>query len=107
MARSSSVQKAINVLKAIESHHEEGMRLVDVCRVLGFTKPTALRLLQQLEQAGLLARHEHSKKYCLGSYCGKLGESLSARSSLTQRYNPLLRGISARTGDASVNGHYF
>jgi len=101
MNKHTSVQKAFDILKMVEQHHEEGLRLVDVCGRLGLTKPTALRLLTQLEQAGLLSRNVRSKKYYLGEYCGRLGASLSVQSSLSARYRPLLRRISARTEDAS------
>jgi len=97
----TSLQKALHVLKAVEQHHEVGLRLVDVCTLLDLGKPTALRLLGQLEQAGLLNRSVRGKKYYLGDYCRKLGESLSVQSSLTTRYSPLLKSISARTEDAS------
>ncbi|MGO1767500.1 hypothetical protein CAP48_12700 [Advenella sp. S44] len=101
MTQYTSVQKAIHVLKTVEEHQEKGLRLVDVCKQLALGKPTALRLLTQLAQAGLLERSSRSKKYYLGSYCKKLGESLSRQSSLSMRYGTLLRAISARTEDAS------
>jgi len=101
MTQSSSIQKALQVLKTVQRHHEEGMRLVDVCRAQGLEKPTALRLLRELETQGLLARNVRSKKYYLGDYCRKLGESLAVQSSLSTRYGPLLRRISDRTEDAS------
>jgi len=101
MMQSSSIQKALRVLKAVQRHHEEGMRLTDVCRDQGLEKPTALRLLRELQAQGLLARNARSKKYYLGDYCRQLGESLSVQSSLSVRYGPLLRRISDRTEDAS------
>lgn len=97
----TSIQKALKVLKLVEQHHEEGLRLVDVCRLLDLGKPTALRFLGQLEEAGLLSRNSRSKKYYLGDYCKRLGDSLSVQTSASTRYRPLLRRISARTGDAS------
>ncbi|NYT77618.1 IclR family transcriptional regulator [Alcaligenaceae bacterium] len=101
MNQYTSIQKALNVLKTVEQHHKEGLRLVDVCGRLDLRKPTALRLLSQLEDAGLLSRNPRSKKFYLGDYCRQLGESLSVQSSVSTRYRPLLRRISARTGDAS------
>jgi len=101
MPQYTSLQKALRILKAVESHQEEGLRLTDVCDLLGLEKPTALRLLGQLELEGLLARNKRSKRYYLGDYCARLGESLSIRSSMARRYGPLLRRISARTNDAS------
>lgn len=101
MNRNSSVRKALTILKTVANQQEEGLRLTDVCRLLEMEKPTALRLLSELREEGLLERNARSKKYYLGEYCGKLGESRSIRSSLAARYSPLLRQISARTEDAS------
>ncbi|MGE8611141.1 MAG: IclR family transcriptional regulator [Achromobacter veterisilvae] len=101
MTESSSIQKALRVLKTVQRHHEEGLRLTDVCREQGLEKPTALRLLRELLAQGLVARDARSKKYYLGDYCRRLGESLAAQSSLSVRYGPLLRRISDRTEDAS------
>ncbi|MDS1140084.1 IclR family transcriptional regulator C-terminal domain-containing protein [Pusillimonas sp. SM2304] len=101
MATLTSVQKAIRVLKAIEQHHESGMRLVDLCTALALEKPTALRLVTQLVHEQLVARHPRNKRYYLGAYCRQLGETLQAHSSLSARYSPLLKRISARSEDAS------
>lgn len=101
MTPQTSVQKALRILRTVEQHHEEGLRLTDVCGLLGLEKPTALRLLGQLAAEGLLARNPRSRKYYLGPYCATLGESLSVQNSLSARYAPLLRRISARTEDAS------
>lgn len=101
MATLTSVQKALRVLKAIEQHHESGMRLVDVCAELALEKPTALRLLTQLVQEQLVTRHAKNKRYHLGPYCLRLGETLQAHSSLSARYSPLLKRISERSEDAS------
>lgn len=97
----TSIQKAICVLKAVEGHHEEGLRLTDVCRLLGFEKSTALRLLRELEMQGFLNRNLRSRKYHLGEYCRTLGERLATQTSLALHFRPLLKQISARTEDAS------
>ncbi|MBF6617650.1 MAG: helix-turn-helix domain-containing protein [Candidimonas sp.] len=97
----TSVQKALSILKAIELHHESGLRLTDLCRLLQLEKPTALRLAGQLIQEQLVIRHPASKKYYLGPYCQQLGETLAAHSALSRQYVPLLKRISARTEDAS------
>lgn len=97
----TSVQKSIHILKAIAQHHEEGLRLVDLCTRLDLTKPTALRLVTQLADEKLVRRHPRNKKYYLGPYCQQLGEILQSHSALAVQYSPLLKQISARTEDAS------
>lgn len=101
MTAITSVQKSIQILKAIAQHHESGLRLVDICNRLDLTKPTALRLVTQLADEQLVKRHPRNKKYYLGPYCQKLGETLQAHSALSVHYSPLLKRISARTEDAS------
>lgn len=101
MSVTTSVQKAIRILKCIEEHHEQGLRLVDICRLLDLEKPTVLRLLAQLTEDKLVMRHARTKKYYLGEYCKQLGQALTVQLSLSTRYSPLLKRISARTEDAS------
>lgn len=101
MTSITSAQKVIHILKAVEQHHEHGVRLVDLCRHLGLTKPTALRLLTHLVQEDIVVRHPRNKRYYLGAYCQRLGETLQEHSALSKTYTPLLKRISARSGDAS------
>lgn len=101
MAALTSVQKAIQILKCIQENQEKGLRLVDVCALLQLEKPTALRLLKQLLQEQLVTRHARTRKYYLGDYCHQLSQIVTTHSSLSNRYSPLLKRISARTEDAS------
>src|SRR5690625_1640609 len=101
MASLTSVQKTIQILKAIERHNEKGLRLTDLCKQLALTTPTALRLVTQLADEQLVKRHPRNKRFYLGPYCLQLGETLQAHSALAIHYTPLLKRISAHTEDAS------
>jgi len=73
------LDRAVAVLRAIGSSGEEGMRLVDLQRATGLSKPTVHRLLQSLTANGLVMVDGGTLRYRLGHELAVLGWSVAHR----------------------------
>ena len=70
-----TLDRAVRILTCLGHSGEQGMRLVDLQRALGLTRPTVHRILASLLQHGLVASDENSRTYRLGWEAAVLGWS--------------------------------
>jgi len=70
-----TLDRAVGVLTCLGHSGEQGMRLVDLQRALGLTRPTVHRILASLIEHGLVASDENSRTYRLGWEAAVLGWS--------------------------------
>lgn len=74
-----TLDRAVTVLRALGSSGEDGLRLVDLQRIVKLTKPTAHRLLSALVAHGLVAHDGSNRRYRLGQELAILGWSVAHR----------------------------
>jgi IclR family acetate operon transcriptional repressor len=66
----------------------------------GLPKPTVHRMLQQLEQAGLLQRESHGRSYAVGVRLRRLAETLLLNDSLHGARHAVLRSLVEEVGES-------
>ena len=67
-----TLDRAVGVLTCLGHSGEQGMRLIDLQRALGLTRPTVHRILASLIDHGLVAYDEGSRTYRLGGRGARL-----------------------------------
>jgi DNA-binding IclR family transcriptional regulator len=75
MSGVQTLDRALGILDCLGQGGEQGMRLVDLQRALGLTRPTVHRILWSLIEHGLVACDEGSRTYRLGWEAAVLGWS--------------------------------
>lgn len=93
-----SVARSLDVLRLISNQNRDGVRLSEVARHCGLSRPTAHRLLRELTSSGLIflgAGH----RYHLGQFAYELGLVASARFHVRDVCAPHLEQIARDTGD--------
>ena len=73
------LDRAVSLLRALGGGGEDGLRLVDLQRATGLSKPTAHRLLAGLVENGLVAHDAATRRYRLGHELAVLGWSVAQR----------------------------
>ena len=70
-----TLDRAINVLRALSTGGEAGLRMADVMTLTGLPKPTVHRLLLAMIKYGLISRDQNAPRYRLGQELIVLGWS--------------------------------
>src|SRR5690606_19397387 len=73
-----AIQRCAALLRLITTYNRKGMRLVDLYRSTGLTRPTAHRLLQALVAEEFVRQDERSKRYFLGALSYEMGVAAAA-----------------------------
>lgn len=94
-----SIERVVNMLRAVASRGRSGMRLGDVTAATGLPSSTCFRMLQRLEGEGILERHPVTRKYMLGPLLYELGLLASPRFHLAHRCEDTLAALAERTQD--------
>lgn len=96
-----AIQRCAALLRLITTYNRNGMRLVDLYRSTGLTRPTAHRLLQALVAEEFVRQEERSKRYFLGPLTYEMGVAAAAPYTYDLRDTcyPHLRDVADRTGD--------
>ncbi len=99
----NSAEKVLKILLAL-ARHQEGMATGELSEELGFTKPTASRLLQTLFRHDFVRRDSTGKKYMLGKSAFEIGRS--AHVHIGSQLLPLARqyvdGLRDSIGESAV-----
>lgn len=95
-----AIQRCAALLRLITTYNRNGMRLVDLYRSTGLTRPTAHRLLQALVAEGFV-RQDERKRYFLGSLTYEMGVAAAAPHTYDLRdiCQSHLREVADATGD--------
>lgn len=98
---SRTLRRGMNVLEAVLGSGSEGMRVIDLCRRCGLERATVYRILETLideayvEQSGRF-------RYVAGKKMERWrSERMLTQAAIAARLEPVLRSISATSGDAS------
>lgn len=106
---SQSVYRALQLLKLVGLHHEEGVTLAALVEMTELDRTTAYRLLACLVDTGLLERND-KKRYRLGLEAMQLGLKSMSRVPILERCKPLMIRLARRTEDTVYivvrNGDY-
>jgi DNA-binding IclR family transcriptional regulator len=94
-----TIQRCATLLKLITAYNRTGMRLVDLYKAAGLTRPTTHRILQALVAERIIRQNERSKKYHLGSLVYEMGWAAASPFDLRDVCQPFLQHVAAATGD--------
>jgi DNA-binding IclR family transcriptional regulator len=99
----AAVQRALAILDSFTGDHiGDGSRsLAEISRATGLSKPTVMRSLVSLDEAGYVVRLSDGR-YALGAKTLQLGESYRANFNLDQHVLPVLRQLSRDTQESSA-----
>lgn len=97
--RLETVDKAIDVLLFVAKQPD--VRLSEIARQLGDTKPRILRMLHSLEHRGLVRRNE-TGCYRLGNTAIVLGTAASTQVDLVRVANPVLERLGQKVNETTL-----
>lgn len=92
-SRAPAVQRACAALRLL-SRHPEGLILSHVARQLGVLPSSCLHIMRELAAANLVAYHEDTKLYMLGSGILFMARQITQRNPLVQIAQPHLNRLS-------------
>jgi DNA-binding IclR family transcriptional regulator len=92
-----SIQRAVLMLRVIASKGRRGMRIADVATTAGLAQSTCFRMLQCLQNEGLIDRDDHTRKYTLGPLVYELGLLARPRYRLSELCDPALQSLAEST----------
>src|SRR5215207_3182650 len=95
----TAVMRALSILTAFEGG-ELYLSLAELARRTGMHKPTVLRLARTLAAARFLVRREDAA-WRLGPAAGWMGSRYQAQFDLDSAIEPILRQLSAATGESA------
>jgi DNA-binding IclR family transcriptional regulator len=94
-----AVERAVDVLRAIAAHGDEGARLVDLVERLGLSKPTVHRLVAALVEQNIAAQDPATRRYYLGLELFSLGALAGRRLDLRRIAADALTSLADETQD--------
>ncbi len=94
-----AVSRAFQVLRVLALGGEHGMRLTDVVRYCGLSRPTVHRLLQSLITEGVAEQEAGTRRYRVGLEISLLGLSRPARFAVRAAAEPYLQALADDLGD--------
>lgn len=101
-AGAQSLHKSLGLLRLVSSHSRDGIRLVDLCRASGITRPTAHRMLQALQVEGLIEQDPKTDRYHLGREAYLLGVAAESRYGMSSVVDATLGQLTAVSGDIAL-----
>ena len=84
-AGAQSMRRALNLLRLLAEHHEDGITLTEVLSASGLERSTAHRLLSSLVEERFAERDPDSKAYRLGIDAMQLGFAAMRRAPTEKR----------------------
>lgn len=94
-----SIERAVTLLRVIASRGRRGMRIAEVVSTAGLAHATCYRMLQCLQQEGLVDKDDHTRKYYLGPLVHELGLLARPRYRLSELCDGSLRALAEQTQD--------
>lgn len=96
-----SLDRAIGLLRSVAGKAGQGIRLNEITRFSGLTKPTAHRLLRALERHGLIEQDAESELFHLGPESFILGVLAAERYSVYRLAGPSITRLAQASGDVA------
>lgn len=94
-----SLRRALQLLRLIAEHQEQGLRLTQVMAATGLERSTAHRLLSCLVEEHFAERNPDGKAYRLGVDSMQLGFAAMRRIPLVEQCRPLMQRLARMSGD--------
>ena len=94
----SAALRAFLILEVIVAA-KEPCALADVARTTGLSKPTAFRILTQLESSGMLLREPGDRRYSVGHRLAKLALGVLQNDTLRSERHAILQRLVERIGE--------
>ena len=94
-----AIGRAVSLLRVIASRGRRGMRIAEVVATSGLAHATCHRMLQCLQDEGLLDKDAHTRKYFLGPLVHELGLLARPRYRLDELCDGALRHLADWTQD--------
>jgi len=98
-AGTQSIRRALAILEVLASGRDLGVRLAEVTRRTGLTRPTAHRILRVLVEEGIVEQNEKTRRYAIGEQIPMLALARATRSRLLRAAEPHLRRAAEKLGD--------
>ncbi|MFE4542696.1 IclR family transcriptional regulator [Arthrobacter sp. NPDC056727] len=95
-----SVLKAASLLRALATQPRTGANSSVLARATGLSRPTAIRLLSTLEQAGLVDRFGND--YVLGWDLARMARLVDPYSGLAERTQPILQELAGAVNEMAT-----
>lgn len=96
-----SLDRAMMILAELAAHAPLGVRLIDLSRSAGLTRPTTHRILQALRRVGLVVQESSGRRYKLGSLALAL-ESAAPPKLLIDAARDHMTRIADETGEMTM-----
>ncbi|MHA7685273.1 IclR family transcriptional regulator [Cupriavidus sp. PET2-C1] len=96
-----SIRRALAVLRIVATGQERGVRLVDVVRSTGLSRPTVHRILRVLVEEGAVEQDAGTRRYLIGNEVTLLGLARAARFPLRAVAEPYMQYLSETLGDTT------
>jgi DNA-binding IclR family transcriptional regulator len=97
-----TLDRAIQMLRLLGGSGGEGMRLIDLEKRTGLTKPTVHRILKTLGKHGFVFQHRETRRYLLGQELAVLGWSVAnAPRDLRELCQNEVVALADQTGDTA------
>ncbi|MDX9953769.1 MAG: IclR family transcriptional regulator [Anaerolineae bacterium] len=93
---SRTIARAVAILEAFDGS-QSTLGITEISQRTGLDKSTVHRLLQALQQGGLIARDTDSARYCLGLGLLRLASRASQRLDLPRMARPVLEALALRS----------
>ena len=94
-----SLRRALQLLRLVAEHQEQGIRLTQVMAATGLERSTAHRLLSCLVEEQFAERDPEDKAYRLGVDAMQLGFASMRRAPLVDACRPLMQRLARMSGD--------
>lgn len=94
-----SIERVVNMLRAVASRGRNGMRIGEVAATSGLPQSTCFRMLARLELEGLVDRDARTRKYYLGPLLHELGLLARPRYRLSEMCDAALHRLAETTQD--------
>ncbi|UFH51206.1 IclR family transcriptional regulator [Pseudomonas sp. KNUC1026] len=100
-ATTRSLARAFQILRVLALGQEHGMRLIDVVRHTGLSRPTVHRLLRALGDENAVEQDPATRRYRVGADISMLALARPSRSPLRKLAEPHLQFLSDALGDTA------
>ena len=98
-AGAQSLRRALQLLRLLAQHQEDGIKLTEVIAASGLERSTAHRLLSCLVEEQFAERGTDDKAYRLGIDAMQLGFACMRRVPLVESCRPLMQKLARMSGD--------
>jgi DNA-binding IclR family transcriptional regulator len=94
-----SIRRALRILRILAAGQDQGVRLTDIVRDSGLSRPSVHRILRVLIEELAVEQDPASRRYMVGPEVALLGLARTARFPIRAIADPYLRHISEQVGD--------